>query len=53
MPLIVDKEAEKKLREAHSMQLGLYSLAIERIFGKKPDKVEIYSLPLGDTVSVI
>lgn len=45
--------AEKKLREAHSMQLGLYSLAIEKIFGKKPDKVEIYSLPLGDTVSVI
>ena len=45
--------AEAKLREAHSMQLSLYSLAIERIFGKKPDKVEIYSLPLGDTVSVV
>ncbi len=44
--------AERKLRDKHSMQLGLYSLAIEKIFGKKPESVEIYSLPLGDTVSV-
>lgn len=44
--------AEKKLRASHGMQLGLYSLAIERIFGKTPSRVEIYSLPLGDTVSV-
>ncbi len=45
--------AEKKLRDKHSMQLGLYSLAIEKIFGKRPSEVQIYSLPLGDTVSVI
>ena len=44
--------AEKKLREKHSMQLGLYSLAIEKIFNKSPDRIEIYSLPLGDTVSI-
>ena len=45
--------AEKKLRDKHSMQLGLYSLAVERIFGRKPTGVEIYSLPLGDTISII
>ena len=44
--------AEQKLRDKHSMQLGLYSMAIEQIFGKAPDRVEIYSLPLGDTVSI-
>lgn len=44
--------AEKKLREKHSMQLGLYSLAIKKIFGKEPSEVKIYSLPLGDTISV-
>ncbi len=44
--------AEKKLRDKHSVQLGLYSLAIEKIFGKSPTRVEIYSLPLGDTISV-
>jgi hypothetical protein len=43
---------EKKLREKHSMQLGLYSLAIKKIFGKEPSEVKIYSLPLGDTISV-
>ena len=45
--------AEKRLREKHSMQLGLYSLAIEKIFGKRPDTVQVYSLPLGDTVSIL
>ena len=45
--------AEKKLREKHSMQLGLYSMAIERIFGRVPSEVKIYSLPLGDTISVL
>ena len=45
--------AEAKLRKKHSMQLGLYSLAVEKIFGKAPSRVEIYSLPLGDTVSII
>ena len=45
--------AEQTLRKKHSMQLGLYSLAVERIFGRAPDKVEVYSLPLGDTISII
>ncbi|MBO7195813.1 MAG: UvrD-helicase domain-containing protein [Clostridia bacterium] len=45
--------AEKKLRDKHSMQLGLYSLAIEQIFGKGPSVVQIYSLPLGDTIDIV
>ena len=45
--------AARKLRDKHSMQLGLYSLAVEKIFGKTPERIEIYSLPLGDTISII
>ena len=45
--------AEAKLRKKHSMQLSLYSLAIKKIFGKAPSEIEIYSLPLGDTVSIL
>ena len=45
--------AEAKLREKHSMQLSLYSLAVEKIFGRAPVRIEIYSLPLGDTISII
>ncbi len=45
--------AEKKLRDSHTMQLGIYSLAVEKIFGKAPLRVEVYSLPLGDTVSIL
>ena len=44
--------AERKLREKHMMQLGLYSLAVKKIFEKAPKVVEVYSLPLGDTVSM-
>ena len=45
--------AEKKLREAHSLQLTYYKMALEKIYGKSPSSVEIYSLPLGDTVKII
>ena len=44
--------AKKKLSEKHSLQLSYYSRAIEKIFGKAPATVKIYSLPLGDTVDV-
>lgn len=44
--------AEKKLSEAHSLQLSYYALAVEKIFGKMPERVEVYSLPLGKTVPV-
>lgn len=41
-----------KLRQNHKMQLGLYSMAVEKIFGKAPDILAIYSLPLGDTIDM-
>ena len=44
--------AEAKLREKHALQLSYYSLAVEKMFGKAPTRVEVYSLPLGATVSV-
>lgn len=42
----------EKLNNAHSRQLSYYAEALRSIFGKYPDKVLIYSLPLGDTVKV-
>ena len=44
--------AEKKLNESHSRQLSYYSLAVEKIFGKPPKTVRVYSLPLGSTVNI-
>ena len=44
--------AQRKLRDAHSRQLGYYAEAVRLIFGKYPKTVEVYSLPLGDTVDV-
>ena len=44
--------AERKLRQAHSRQLGYYTEAVKLMFGKAPSTVEVYSLPLGDTVDV-
>ncbi len=42
--------ARQTLVEKHKTQLNYYALAIESIFGKRPERVEIYSLPLGKTV---
>ena len=44
--------AEKKLRAAHSRQLSYYKRAIEEICGKAPRNTLIYSLCLGDAISV-
>jgi ATP-dependent helicase/nuclease subunit A len=44
--------AEAKLRESHSRQLNYYALAIEKIFGRRPKTVRVYSLMLGDCVDV-
>ena len=44
--------AEKKLRDSHKMQLDIYTLAVEKIFEKTPKITAVYSLPLGDTVSM-
>ena len=44
--------ARKKLSDAHSTQLSYYAAAIEKMFGKRPKTVRVYSLPLGDCVSI-
>lgn len=44
--------AEKKLRSAHSRQLGYYAEAVKVIFGKYPVTVEVYSMQLGRSVNV-
>ena len=41
--------AEAKLSAKHSLQLSYYALAVEKIFGVKPQKVEVFSVPLGKT----
>ena len=44
--------AAKKLCARHALQLSYYAEACRQIFGKRPDRVMIYSLPLGDTIDV-
>ena len=44
--------AEEKLCGRHRLQLSYYAEACRAIFGRTPDRVLIYSLPLGDTVEV-
>ena len=44
--------AEKKLIDAHREQLTYYARAVERIFGKAPREILVYSLHLGDTVKI-
>ena len=48
-----DRElARLKLYNKHSLQLSYYAKAVELMFGKRPKTVEVYSLPLGDTIDV-
>ncbi len=42
--------ASKKLWDRHGNQLGYYAQVCEKLFGKAPDEVLIYSMPLGETV---
>ena len=44
--------AEAKLRARHKTQLSYYSAAVEKMFGRAPHRVAVYSLPLGDTVDM-
>ncbi len=44
--------AKETLRKKHATQLSYYAMAVERIFGRAPCEVEVYSLHLGDTVDV-
>ena len=45
-------EIKLMLEKAHKQQLAYYSYAIEKIFGRKPDKIYIYSLAYGDTFEI-
>ena len=45
--------ARKTLSERHGEQLGYYSLALERIMGRRPDRVCIFSLHAGREFDVI
>lgn len=50
---LADKSlAERKLSDAHWLQLTYYAIAIRKMLGKFPKTVRVYSLPLGDTVDV-
>jgi ATP-dependent helicase/nuclease subunit A len=44
--------AAEKLTRSHTSQLSYYKIAVERIFGRAPASVSVYSLPLGDTVEI-
>ncbi|MBQ8879343.1 MAG: UvrD-helicase domain-containing protein [Clostridia bacterium] len=46
------RRAAATLAAKHSQQLSYYKYAVERMFGIAPTRVEVYSLPLGDTVPV-
>ena len=46
------EKARARLSAAHSLQLSYYARAAQIMFGKRPVSVEVYSLPLGDTVPV-
>ena len=43
--------AREKLWNRHRRQLGYYALVCEGLFGRRPDEVLIYSMPLGDTLA--
>ena len=44
--------AARRLCERHGLQLSYYAAACRQIFGRLPDRVLIYSLHLGDAVSL-
>ncbi len=46
------KMAREAMKNKHGLQLSYYAEAVERMFGKYPVSIEVYSLPLGDTLDV-
>ncbi|MBQ8341549.1 MAG: helicase-exonuclease AddAB subunit AddA [Clostridia bacterium] len=45
--------AARMLSERHGAQLAYYALALKEICGRRPDKILLYSLPLGEAVEAI
>ena len=49
-----DEDAAREfLTKKHARQLSYYAAAIEKIFGKYPDRIGIYSLPIGKSIRII
>lgn len=42
----------RDLLERHGNQLACYALAVQRLFGKAPDRVSIYSFPTGNAIAL-
>ena len=42
----------RDLLDRHGNQLACYALAVQRLFGKAPDRVSIYSFPTGNAVAL-
>ena len=42
----------ERMTKAHGTQLACYRRAVERLFGSVPDRVCIYSLPLGGLIEI-
>ncbi len=43
---------KKKMDRSHGLQLSYYAKAIEKMYGRPPSSVLVYSIPLGDTVEI-
>ena len=42
----------EKMKARHGKQLEYYAMAVERLIGRPPQKIFIYSLPLGEAVEI-
>ncbi|MBQ9798034.1 MAG: UvrD-helicase domain-containing protein [Clostridia bacterium] len=46
------KLLQKRMRAAHGNQLAAYAQAVHELFGRAPDEIYIYSLPLGGCIRI-
>ena len=42
----------EKMKARHGKQLEYYAMAVERLIGRPPHKILIYSLPFGEAVEI-
>ncbi len=47
-----EQEATSQLNKSHALQLSYYARAVEYLFGKKPDRVAVYSTVLAKLVDI-
>lgn len=43
----------KRMKERHGVQLSYYAKAVTELFGKAPDEIYIYSIPLGKPIKIV